>query len=87
MNDKNRFPMAVPGIGGGQQLPFDVKQAERKVCNACKSEFFDKVYRMGMISKFAKANTTQMDVTVEYPAYVCRACGWEFNVEIPEQKQ
>jgi len=87
MNDKRRvIPMPIPGIGGGQQLPFDLKQAERKVCKACGWEIFEKVYRMGIISQFAQGNKTQMDVTVEYPAYVCRACGWEFNVEVLEEK-
>ena len=85
-NERKRIPMAVPAIGAGQQLPFGIKQAERKVCKACGWEIFDKVYRMGMISKFAQGNKTQMDVTIEYPLYVCRACGLEFNVEAPEKQ-
>lgn len=87
MNDKRKVvPMTVPGIGGSQQLPFDLKQAERKNCNACDSELFDKVYRIGIISKFASGNKTKMDVTVEYPIYICRKCGLEFNVEIGEKQ-
>lgn len=87
MNNKRKvIPMTVPGIGGGQQLQFDVSQAERKVCKACSWEIFDKVYRIGMISKFAPGNKTQMDIPVEYPVYVCRACGWEFNTEVGEKQ-
>ena len=83
MNDKRRvIPLPVPAIGGGQKPPFDVSQAQRKACNACQSALFDKVYRMGMISQFASGNTTKMDITVEYPIYVCRECGWEFNKEV-----
>lgn len=86
MKDKRRvIPMPIPGIGGQQQLPFDVKQAERKVCEACGWEMFDKVYRMGMISQFAQGNTTKMNIPVEYPIYVCRACGWEFNTKVEEK--
>ena len=86
MNDKNRFPIAVPGIGGGQQLPFDVRQAERKVCNACGWEIFDQVYKIGLISQFASGNTTKKDVIIPSPIYICRACGLEFNVEAPEKQ-
>lgn len=87
MNDKKRtIPFPVPAIGGGQQPPFDLKQAEKKICEACKSEIFEKVYRMGMISKFASGNKTQIDVMVEYPIYVCRECGWEFGAEVGEKQ-
>ena len=86
MNDKNRFPISIPGIGGPQQLPFDLKQVERKVCKACGWEIFEKVCRMGLISQFASGNTTKKDIPVEYPAYICRACGLEFNVEAPEKQ-
>lgn len=83
MNDKRKvIPMPIQGIGGKQQQPFDLSQAEKKVCNACKSELFDKAYRMGIISKFASGNKVNQDVTVEYAVYVCRVCGWEFNIEV-----
>ena len=86
MNDKRRVvPFPVPAIGGGQKPPFDISQAEMKACNACKSELFDKVCRMGLISQFATRNTTKKDIPVEYPVYVCRDCGWEFNVEVKKQ--
>ena len=87
MNNKKKvISMAVPGIGGGQQLPYDMTQAERKVCKACGWEMFDKVYRIGMISQFATGNTLKKDIPVEYPVYVCRACGWEFNTEVGEKQ-
>ncbi len=87
MNDKRKvISMPIPGIGGQQQLPFDIKEAEQKVCNACGWEFFDKIYRMGIISQFAQGNKTKMEVMVEYPTYICRACGWEFGTEV-EKKQ
>ena len=85
-NKRKVIPMPIPGIGGQQQLPFDVSQTERKICKACKSEFFDKVYRMGLISQFATGNKTKMNIPVEYPTYICRACGWEFGTEV-EKKQ
>lgn len=87
MNERHKgIPFPVPAIGGKQQLPFDVKQAEKRVCNACKSELFDKVYRMGMISQFASGNTTKKDIPIEYSIYVCRECGHEFNKEIGEKQ-
>lgn len=87
MNDKKKvIPMTIPGIGTAQQLPFDIKEAERKNCNACDSELFDKVYKMGLISQFALGNKTQMDIPIEYATYICRACGWEFNVEVKKKQ-
>ena len=85
-NKKNTIPFQIPGIGGGQQPPFDLSQAEKKSCNACKSELFNKVCRMGLISQFATKNTTKKDIPVEYAVYVCRECGWEFNVEVKEKQ-
>lgn len=85
-NKRKAISMTVPAIGAGQQLPFDIKQAERKVCKDCGWEIFDKVYRVGIISKFAEGNKTQMDVTIEYAIYICRACGWEFGSEVKKKQ-
>jgi hypothetical protein len=78
-NKKNIFPMPMMG---NQQIQIDLKDVERKTCNACHGEFFDKAFRMGILSKFAPANHLKQDITVEYPVYVCRKCGYEFNKEI-----
>ena len=87
MNNKKKvIPFSVPNVGAGQQLPFDITQAERQVCKECKSEFFDKVYRLGMISRFASGNTTNQEIKVEYPTYVCRECGWEMGKEGEKKK-
>lgn len=83
MNDRMRgISIPVPGIGGKQQPSFDLKEAEHKICESCQSEIFEKLYRLGMISQFASGNKTKMDITVEYPVYVCRDCGWEFGTEV-----
>jgi len=72
-----------------QQLPFDVSQAIKKACDICNCELFDKVFRVGIISKFALLNRLDHDITIEYPTYVCRKCEQEFNVKDikPEEKE
>ena len=87
MSDKKPIPMMrVPGIGKAQQQPFDISQSVQKGCNACGSELFDKVFRIGIISKLAPGNTLNQDITVEHPIYVCRKCEWELGKEVPEKQ-
>ena len=78
------MPMMVPKAGGQQQM-FDLSEAIPKVCDKCKGEHFDKVYRLGMISKMASRNKTGQDVRVEYQTYLCRSCGHEFGVPVVVQ--
>jgi len=61
--------------------PFDVSQAQRKTC-ICGCELYEKVFKMGLVSRLASRNTLNQDITVEYPMYVCRECGTEFNTGV-----
>jgi len=83
MNNKKVIPMTVPGIGGGQKQSFDISQAEPKRCAVCGSEFFDEVYRIGIISKFAAGNTLNQDLQVKFVTYLCHQCGHEFGKPVP----
>ena len=60
-----------------QQLPIDPSQAVRKTCQQCGGEIFEKVCRLGIISKLAPGNRTGGDVNVELHMYLCKACGAE----------
>jgi hypothetical protein len=65
--------MAKPG-----QIQIDPSQVEKKAC-PCGHEFFEKVFRLGTISKLAPGNPINQDITVEYPTYICKGCGLEFG--------
>jgi hypothetical protein len=80
-NGKNVIPMMVPRIG--EQQPFDISQAVQKQCAKCKGDYFDKVFRIGMISPMAPGNKTGQEIRVEYQTYLCRLCGREFGAPIP----
>ena len=87
MNDKNNvfnFPRTAQ-----QPQPFDITEATPKICE-CGGLFFDKVFRMGLISALAPSNQLRRDIPVEYPTYICRACGIElFNKsksDLPDTK-
>lgn len=88
MNQKRKaIPMHVPAIGGApNQAPFDISQAQPKMCLGCQSEFFDLVYKVGKISSMAPGNKTGKDVTVKYEVFICLECGLEIDKE-PKVKQ
>jgi hypothetical protein len=71
-----RIPLQA--IQTKQQPQFDLSQAVKKAC-PCGHEFFNKVFRIGIISKLAPGNKLNQDITVEYPSYVCQSCGVEFG--------
>lgn len=79
-NNNPKVPMVLPGIGGAQQQPFDLSEATMKPC-PCGCEFYDKVFRMGIISQFAQSNKLKKDIPVEFAAHLCRDCGLEFGKE------
>lgn len=74
---KKVVPMQVPNIG--QQQPFDIAEADMQTCKECGSEFFDIVYKIGVISKLAPKNSTGKNVLIKGEAYICHDCGWEFE--------
>ena len=82
--------MRVPAIGGApQQQAFDITQAIWRSCS-CGHGIFEKLYRLGTISKLAAGNRTGQDLNVELPArYLCRSCGKELGkaVKAEEGKQ
>jgi hypothetical protein len=63
-----------------QQAPIDPSQAVKKVC-PCGHDIFEKVCRLGIISKLAPGNRTGGDVNVEYWTYLCKSCGAELVKE------
>jgi len=74
------IPMSVPAIGNGHQQPmFDVSQSVPKKCE-CGSEHFEKVFRVGLVSKLAPGNKMQQDIIIEIPVYICHNCGNEMNI-------
>ncbi len=77
-NGKNVIPKV-----GGQQQPFDLTQVVQKQCAKCGGEHFDKAFRLGLISSMAPGNTTRQEIRIEYPTYLCRACGHEFGAALP----
>lgn len=79
MNHRPTVPMMVPNLGAKQQSPIDITQASRRVCE-CGGEYFDKVMRLGVVSKMASGNRTGQDVIVELYCYLCRKCGVEFRL-------
>lgn len=59
-----------------QQIPVDITQAIPRPCS-CGCVWFDKAFRLGVISAIAPGNRTGKEVVVEYPTYLCRECGVE----------
>ena len=77
---KNVIPMSVPRVGGNQQQQpqFDINQAVYKKCE-CGCEYFDKVFKVGVISDLAPGNNTRQNIQVEGAVFVCHKCGEELN--------
>lgn len=71
----NNIGNRIPTIGQAQPQ-VDVTQAIRRSC-VCGNDIFDKAFRVGVISKLAPGNTTNLDLLVDGIVYVCRACGHE----------
>jgi len=80
MNGK-LVPMMVPPMR--QAEPFDISEAVRRQCIKCGGEYFDKAFRLGLISPVATRNLTGQEVRVQYETYLCRACGHEFGTALP----
>jgi hypothetical protein len=77
---RNVLPMGSARVG--MQQPFDIAEAVPKKCDKCQGEFFDKVLRLGVISKIAPGNKTGQDVRIEFNTYLCRHCGHEFGAPV-----
>lgn len=79
------LPMPVSRLGNDgnqqQQQMFDINEALQKQCE-CGSKYFEKVFKVGLISKLAPNNKLQQDITIEVPIYVCHNCGKELNLLI-----
>jgi hypothetical protein len=78
MGEHKHNPTVLQFANQKKQVQLDLSQAERKVC-PCGHEYFEKVFRMGMISKLAPSNPLNIDIPVEYPTYICKGCGLEFG--------
>ena len=74
------IPMSVPNLGQQKGPGIDINEAIWKTCT-CENDFFDKVYRVGHVSKMASKNTTGQDVAVEMPVYICHKCGMQIGAE------
>ena len=79
---KNVIPMSVPRVGGINQPQVDanqlIKYAKYKQC-VCGFDYFDKVFKVGVISDLAPGNNTRQDIQVEGAVFVCHKCGEELN--------
>jgi hypothetical protein len=82
---ENKFPnlKVTPRM---QPPQFDITEAIPKVCEHCGGLVFNKVFRMGLISALAPKNQLRRDIPVEYPTYICCACGVELFAK-PSQPQ
>ena len=81
-NNKPKVPMLVPDISGGQQQPYNIKEAISRKCLKCGHELFDMAIRLGHISKMSPGNRSGQDILVKYESYVCRKCEWEYGTPI-----
>jgi len=62
-----------------QPPPFDPSQATPAICLDCNGEFFDKAYRVAIVSVLAPGNATGKNIVLEYPVYLCHKCGKELQ--------
>jgi len=86
MKNKIQIPMAVPAIGGVQQQPFDINEAELKPCEKCGKNIYQQVFKLSIISALAPGNRTNKPILAPTQAFVCMGCGWEFGMEAPKKK-
>ena len=75
------MPVMVPPMR--QVDPFDISEAVRRQCIKCGGEYFDKAFRLGLISPVASRNLTGQEVRVQYETYLCRGCDHEFGAPLP----
>lgn len=83
MNPNKFLPPGFPGTGAtGQKQPrVDIRQAIPMTCKKCEGELYDQAFRLARVPGLAPGNETGQDVMVQYPVYVCRACGLEGGSE------
>jgi hypothetical protein len=77
MGGNNVMPMRA-----GQQQPFDIREAVGQKCVKCACEYFDKVFKVGVIPVVAPSNKTGQEVRVNYEIFTCRLCGHEYGKPI-----
>ena len=70
-----------------QQTPqFDIREALPRKCPSCGHEYFNLVYRLGMIPAMALRNQTRQDLLIKTEAYMCRECGNEYGKDFEGKK-
>lgn len=72
----------VMPIRAGQQQQFDVREAVKKSCEKCGFDYFEKVYKIGMIPVVAPSNKTGREVRINYEIFICLKCGHEFGAPV-----
>ena len=82
MNNKGQVKIPIPQIGG-QQQPFDARDAVQRRCAICDGEHFDAVVKLAVVSKMSPTNRTGQDVLIKIEVYLCRGCGLEFGKPVP----
>ena len=65
----------VMPIRAGQQQPFDIREAVGQKCVKCACEYFDKVFKIGVIPVVAPSNKTGQEVRVNYEVRVLNVSG------------
>ena len=72
----------VMPIRAGQQPQFDAREAVKKSCEKCGFDYFEKVYKIGMIPVVAPSNKTGKEVRINYEIFICLKCGHEFGAPV-----
>ena len=72
----------VMPIRAGQQPQFDVREVVKKSCEKCGCDYFEKVYKIGMIPVVAPNNKTGKEVRINYGIFICLKCGHEFGAPV-----
>ena len=81
------IPMRVPNVGQPQQqqqIQFNPAEATIQLCekHPCTSVYFDRAFKMGIISPLNPRNPTGRDLPVIIPVFVCRSCGYEYGQSV-----
>lgn len=63
----------------GMEHQFDVREAVVRQCEKCGCDYFEKVFRIGMIPMVAPGNKTGREVQINKETLLCLKCGHEFG--------
>ena len=79
MPKKKTIPFQLPNLGQ-QQPMFDPSQARLTACK-CGTQYFNAVYKLGIVSRMDPTNRTGQDILVKFEVYLCKGCGKEYGTD------